>query len=520
MSPLTTPRDHKVNHAQRKRSATLQAMAKVTHPLLLWILLFSLQRCGANLDSAFSGQPESALRGSQRKLQLASIVALELMDANTDKKIVNLSNELVVDVSSIPGMSRPSFNINAVVSGPIQSVVFGFNANPTFRTETSALYAFCGNDGSDFPACTVLGYGTHNVSATPFTSVNGTRTPGTKVTYRITFVRTTKAPTPAPIASPVQMPIKAPTSQPTKAPTKGPTKAPAKSPTKAPVSLTRAPTKAPIAPPMKPPTKGPTKAPTKLPTKAPVSLTRAPSKVPVKSPTKGPTNAPTKLPTKAPVYLTRVPTNAPVTPPTKTPTKTPVRVPTKAPLAPSEGITAFELIYTGRLPHVSVMNLAIGAVNVIDLAALGLPSAQFNINAVRTGSVVNSVQFSNGQRETSLPYAYCSNNGPEYYTCPDLAVGPIITISVTPFSLPQQQGTPFSSLSTTLKIVQGNATVPRSTTAPARTTAAPTKSPVARATAAPTKSPVAPPVTTPVSQPKPAANESCAIPRVSRYEDS
>jgi hypothetical protein len=128
-------------------------------------------------------------------------------------------------------------------------------------------------------------------------------------------------------------------------------------------------------------------------------------------------------------------------------------------LQSSDGITGLALIYTGKTPHVAVQTLAFNTVNVVDLAALGLPSAQFNIQAIRTGTSVNSVQFSNGQFEGFLPYAYCANSGPLYKTCPDLTLGATVTVSVTPYPLANKQGTPFATLTTTLQIIN-SAVVP------------------------------------------------------------
>jgi hypothetical protein len=151
-------------------------------------------------------------------------------------------------------------------------------------------------------------------------------------------------------------------------------------------------------------------------------------------------------------------------------------------LQADSGITSLELMYTGTSPHVSIMNLTLNAVNVIDLAALGLAAAKFNINAVvRTGTaVVHSVQFSNGHYEGFAPYAYCANVGPVYNTCSDLVVGTLLTVTVVPYPLPNLQGLPFPTLTTTLQIVDTALVAP---------------------SLAPTPPPVAPPVTDFVDSP-------------------
>jgi hypothetical protein len=136
------------------------------------------------------------------------------------------------------------------------------------------------------------------------------------------------------------------------------------------------------------------------------------------------------------------------------------RQPTARSLQTDSGITSLELIYTGASPHVSVMNLTLDAVNVIDLADLGITANKFNINAVRTGTTVNSVQFSNGHYEGLVPYAYCANVGPVYNTCSDLVLGTVLTVSVVPYPLPNLQGSPLPTVTTTLKIVNSASVAP------------------------------------------------------------
>jgi hypothetical protein len=173
---------------------------------------------------------------------------------------------------------------------------------------------------------------------------------------------------------------------------------------------------------------------------------------------------------------------------------------TKAPLAPTpfSGITKLELVYTGVVPHASVQTVNIGAVNIVDLRALGLPlGARFSINAVQNDATVNSVLFSNGQKETSLPWAYCGNVGPTFNNCPDLVVGKTVNVTMIPYPERNQVGPAFPLLWATVQIVNGPSRAP--------TTRAPTAAPVVPPRAAPA-APIAPP---------PTAPQNCSIPKVS-----
>jgi hypothetical protein len=248
---------------------------------------------------------------------------------------------------------------------------------------------------------------------------------------------------------------------------------------------------APVSAPVASVVNAPTKSPVKAPTKAPV-------KVPTNAPVKAPTNAPVKAPTNAPV---KAPTNAPVKAAVKV-TKAPTKAPTSAPVVASSaftGITTLELIYTGATPNKAIATLALGKVNVVNLGALGVPATgKFNINAVQADGTVNSVIFSNGQRETSLPWAYCGNVGPTYNNCADLVVGKTLNVTVIPYPMAGQMGTPFPLLWAAVKIIDGPAPAP--------------------ITRSPTKAPVLPPPTAPIA-PKLAAPQACSTPKVRALPD-
>jgi hypothetical protein len=97
-----------------------------------------------------------------------------LINAITDTKVDFLMDGTVIDVSSIPNMPQPAFNINATFLGnatgnrTIGFVQYGYNTTANHRIEYTAPYAFCGNNRNDFFVCSKLGYGIHTVSVTPF----------------------------------------------------------------------------------------------------------------------------------------------------------------------------------------------------------------------------------------------------------------------------------------------------------------------------------------------------------------
>jgi hypothetical protein len=101
-----------------------------------------------------------------------AVTALELYDADKDTKIMDLVNGTVVNLASIPGMKKPSFNINAAYSDAVRSTVFWYNS-AKYRTDGVAPYAFCGNDRSNFFSCDKLGCGTHTVTAVPYSGDAG-----------------------------------------------------------------------------------------------------------------------------------------------------------------------------------------------------------------------------------------------------------------------------------------------------------------------------------------------------------
>lgn len=118
------------------------------------------------------------------------VTTLDLINAETDEKIVTLKDGMVVSLRSIrPRMSVPSLNINASfnVDG-VRSVVYGYNNTLNVNTENAAPFAFCRNDKADFFSCQRLGLGTHTITVTPYAKSNARGTPGTPYTLTFTVV--------------------------------------------------------------------------------------------------------------------------------------------------------------------------------------------------------------------------------------------------------------------------------------------------------------------------------------------
>jgi hypothetical protein len=216
----------------------------------------------------------------QRSLQTSgTLTGLDLINTMSGTRITTLSNNQVIAVNTIPGMTTPSFNINATFVGSgIQSVGFRYNASSQVWTENAAPWAFCGNSGPVYSNCAQLKLGRHTVTATPFSGSGLTGTAGAPINVTFTIVASVPPPTKAPVKPPTNAPVKAPTNAPTNAPVNDPTNAPVTAPSNAAV-------------------KDPTIAPVKAPTMAPK---KDPTNAPVKAPTKAPTTAPTKAPAKAP----------------------------------------------------------------------------------------------------------------------------------------------------------------------------------------------------------------------------
>jgi hypothetical protein len=133
---------------------------------------------------------------TNRRLSVLSgeIVRFELFNADTDTKILDLSNDMIVDLSAIQRtVSAPvALNVKAVVSGwgfrAVRSVRFGLNSNSTFSIENVKPFMLCGNSAADSHKCTKLGFGSHTITAKPFGFKNGRGLSGAPLSVTFTIV--------------------------------------------------------------------------------------------------------------------------------------------------------------------------------------------------------------------------------------------------------------------------------------------------------------------------------------------
>jgi hypothetical protein len=273
-------------------------------------------------------------RPVHRQLQTTTTVGqvenLRFVNADTDKPILNLTNNLVINLYSL---NTSNFSIQATTTinsdAVVGSIRFAYNGNSRFRTDSVSPFSMCPTAGGrDYQTCTVLSLGVHNVTATPFENANATGMVG--IPYQVTFQIVNVSPTPAPNVVRTSEPTRAPIISPTNAPIVVQTTVPTKVPIVAPMTV---PTSAPIMAPITVPTNAPIRLPTSVPTKTPIV---APTSVPTNTPITAPTSVPTKSPTTAPTTIpnhasTSVPTSAPINGSTSAPTTAPPKAPTSVP---------------------------------------------------------------------------------------------------------------------------------------------------------------------------------------------
>jgi hypothetical protein len=153
----------------------------------------------------------------RRELQGGSLAAVELINSANGSLVRALANGDVIDISTIAGMTTPTFNINASVSADVKSVKFGHNGNDGYRVENNALFAFCGNKGPVFNACSDLGLGQHTVTVSTFAVTAAAGQALSSITVTFTIVNGANG-GPAPVSGPVPIPTSAPIAAPMPAP--------------------------------------------------------------------------------------------------------------------------------------------------------------------------------------------------------------------------------------------------------------------------------------------------------------
>jgi hypothetical protein len=107
------------------------------------------------------------------------VVSFTLINAETNEAIGQLNNGDVIDLNDY---ASNSFNIVANIGVlAVGSVVFDYNGQEGFRTESVAPYALGGDSGGNFNSL-LLSLGDNTVTATPFTGSGGSGDPGLDLT--------------------------------------------------------------------------------------------------------------------------------------------------------------------------------------------------------------------------------------------------------------------------------------------------------------------------------------------------
>ena len=110
---------------------------------ILATTIFALHGCSVHCANV---EGKTALRLS-RNLQLKTVTKLELVNAQTDKKIVDLFDGQIIYMQEITGLITPNFNINASTSGPVSSrslVVVWFEGPPEGQAGVSIVASHLG----------------------------------------------------------------------------------------------------------------------------------------------------------------------------------------------------------------------------------------------------------------------------------------------------------------------------------------------------------------------------------------
>lgn len=106
----------------------------------------------------------SPLRRQTANIFAPTVRELVLINADTHQPIQTLHDNVVITAIS-------QFTIEAIIenSTTVGSVQFGYNDNASFRVESKAPFAFCGDRGAGlYVPCPELGIGQHTITATPF----------------------------------------------------------------------------------------------------------------------------------------------------------------------------------------------------------------------------------------------------------------------------------------------------------------------------------------------------------------
>ena len=112
------------------------------------------------------------------------VTAFVLVDAATNTDLGPLGDGAVIDLDAV----GEHLNVRAEVSGPVESVRFGLDGNPDYRTENSPPYALAGDAGGNYNSWTPA-VGGHDLVATAYPEDNGGGVPGPPLEIAFTVTR-------------------------------------------------------------------------------------------------------------------------------------------------------------------------------------------------------------------------------------------------------------------------------------------------------------------------------------------
>jgi len=114
------------------------------------------------------------------------VTKLVLINADTDTAVLDLVDGMTISKAAFASLKN--FSVQAVVSGTVGSVKFGYQGNASARIEGTAPWSLFGDGGTGNYVGKAFALGSYTVSATPYTAANATGTVGAIVTIHFTVV--------------------------------------------------------------------------------------------------------------------------------------------------------------------------------------------------------------------------------------------------------------------------------------------------------------------------------------------
>jgi len=111
---------------------------------------------------------------------------LVLINADTDTAVLDLIDGMTISKAQYATLAN--FSVQAITSGTVKSVKFGYQANPSVRIENGAPWSLFGDSGASDFVGSAFNVGSYTVSATPYSATNAAGTVGAIVTIHFTVV--------------------------------------------------------------------------------------------------------------------------------------------------------------------------------------------------------------------------------------------------------------------------------------------------------------------------------------------